>query len=44
MINKKTYKYENTLRVSSLRTVNILPGDRNGLPDDFSFKFFGGLF
>ncbi len=34
---RKTYKVSNVIDVSSFRTVSMLPGDRNGLPDVFVF-------
>jgi len=36
----KFYKQVVLTTTSSLRTVSMLPGDRNGLPDVFYINFF----
>lgn len=33
MNNRKTFKEENILTISSFRTVSMIPGDPQGLPD-----------
>ncbi len=39
------YKLNNLNNISNLRIVSMLPGDWNGLPDDFYIKnYFRGVF
>ncbi len=39
-INSKFYKRMNTENNSSLWAVSMLPGDRNGLPDDLFYSSY----